>query len=157
MKKLFVSSILTLAMLFTFLLPSYTEAASKPPVAKQVSVQDKIINEGKKYIGTKYRYGGTTPSGFDCSGFIGYTFKKAVGKKLPRTAASMYKAGKIVNKKQLQKGDVVFFTTYKKGASHAGIYVGNNKFMHASSSKGVTIDSLSNSYWKPKYLGAKRF
>lgn len=152
MKKVIVSSILTLAMMFTFLSPSNTEAA-----VQKTSVQDKIINEGKKYIGTKYKFGGTTPKGFDCSGFIGYAFKKGGGKTLPRATAQMFKTGKSVNKTHLQKGDVVFFTTYKKGASHAGIYIGNNKFLHSSSSKGVTIDSLSNSYWKPKYIGAKRY
>lgn len=151
MKKIIVSSILALSMIFTFLLPTNTEAA-----ANQLSIQEKVINEGKKYIGTKYRFGGTTPSGFDCSGFVGYTFNKATGKKLPRVTTQLYKTGIDVDKNQLQIGDLVFFTTYKKGASHTGIYVGNNKFIHSSTSKGVTIDSLSNSYWKPRYLGAKR-
>ncbi|WP_019243468.1 MULTISPECIES: C40 family peptidase [Bacillus] len=151
MKKIIVSSVLALSLISTFLLPNYTEAASTTTVE-----QNKVINTGKKFIGTKYRFGGTTPSGFDCSGFVGYTYSKAIGKKLPRSTSELYQTGKAVSKSNLQVGDLVFFTTYKKGASHTGIYVGNNKFIHSSSSKGVTIDSLSNSYWKPKYIGAKR-
>ncbi|WP_163100740.1 C40 family peptidase [Peribacillus alkalitolerans] len=146
MKKALVATVLMLTILIGFIAPS-AEAAYSP---------DKIVSEGKKYIGTKYKFGGTTPKGFDCSGFLGYTFKKATGKTLPRTAAGIYATGKAVSKSKLQKGDLVFFTTYKKGASHAGIYIGNNQFIHASSSKGVSIASLNNSYWKPRFIGAKR-
>jgi cell wall-associated NlpC family hydrolase len=113
-----------------------------------------VINIANKYIGTPYKFGGTTPKGFDCSGFVGYSYKKT-GKNLPRTTGDMYKKGKKVAKKSLKKGDLVFFTTYKKGASHVGIYIGGNKFIH-SSSKGVKVDKLSNTYWKANYYGAKR-
>ena len=153
MKKVIVSFLLSLSMILALtavLDPSPAEASSK------MTAEDKVIQEGKKYIGTKYRYGGTTPKGFDCSGFIGFTYKKATGKTLPRTAAQMYKTGKAVTKANLKKGDLVFFSTVKKGASHAGIYIGNNQFIHASSSKGVTITALSNAYWKSRYIGAKR-
>ncbi|WP_153127132.1 C40 family peptidase [Peribacillus tepidiphilus] len=148
MKKRIIAPILMLAMLITLITPiNSAEAAFSP---------DKIISEGKKYIGTRYQYGGSTPKGFDCSGFVAYTYKKATGITLPRTAAGMFQKGKAVHKSKLQKGDLVFFSTYKKGASHAGIYIGNNQFIHASSSKGVKIDSLNSSYWKNKYIGAKR-
>ena len=153
MKKVIVSFLVSLSMILaltTIIEPAQAQASSK------LTVQDKVIHEGKKYIGTKYRYGGTTPKGFDCSGFIGFTYKKATGRTLPRTAAQMYKTGKPVSKANLKKGDLVFFSTVKKGASHAGIYIGNNQFIHASSSKGVTITALSNSYWKSRYIGAKR-
>lgn len=152
MKKIIISSILSLTMLFGFLAPTNTEASTKP-----ISTADNIILEGTKYIGTKYRYGGISPSGFDCSGFVVYTYKQITGKTLPRSSAAIYKSGTAVKKNQLQKGDILVFNTSGRGASHVAIYIGNNKFLHASSSKGVRIDSLSNSYWGPKYLGAKRY
>ncbi|MEK6454422.1 C40 family peptidase [Caldifermentibacillus hisashii] len=115
---------------------------------------DLIIAEGKKYIGTPYVWGGSTPQGFDCSGFLSYVFARN-GKSLPRTVETIWNAGQPVS--TLQKGDLVFFETYKTGPSHAGIYLGNRQFLHAGSSTGVTISSLDNSYWSPRYLGAKRY
>ncbi|MCM3789199.1 C40 family peptidase [Domibacillus indicus] len=112
------------------------------------------IAEAKEHIGTPYQFGGTTPAGFDCSGFIQYVHKQT-GYSLPRTAADMYKKGQAVSKANMEPGDLMFFTTYKKGASHVGIYLGNNQFIHASSSKGVTIDQTSNSYWSKRYIGSK--
>ncbi|MDQ0207002.1 C40 family peptidase [Alkalicoccobacillus murimartini] len=113
-----------------------------------------LIAEASKHVGVPYVWGGATPAGFDCSGFIQYVFKQQ-GISVPRTAASQYSAGSNVS--SLQVGDVVFFETYKSGPSHNGIYIGNNQFIHSGSSSGVTITSLDNSYWKPRYLGAKRF
>jgi LysM repeat protein len=113
---------------------------------------DALIAEGKKYIGVPYKWGGTTPQGFDCSGFLNYVFNKQ-GITIPRTVSAIWSAGTPVTAPQ--KGDIVFFTTYAPGASHAGIFLGDNKFLHASSSVGVTISDLNNSYWKPRYLGAK--
>ncbi|MET3193234.1 C40 family peptidase [Bacillus sp. OAE603] len=116
-----------------------------------------IVNEAKQHIGVDYVYGGTTPNGFDCSGFTRYVYKEAVGISLPRSSSDQYEVGKSVSKDDLEPGDLVFFSnTYKSGISHAGIYVGNNKFISASSSKGIKIDSLSGGYWGPKYTGAKR-
>lgn len=148
MKKLVAVTVMTLAILIGFLTPYNSAEAAYSP--------DKIIAEGKKYIGTKYKAGGTSPKGFDCSGFVGYTVKRSTGISLPRTAAQMFKTGSFVSKNNLKKGDLVFFSTTKKGASHTGIYVGDNNFIHASSSKGVKIDSLGSSYWKNKFLGGKR-
>ena len=116
---------------------------------------DAIIKTAKKYIGTRYVFGGTTPKGFDCSGFVQYVFKQN-GFAIPRTADEQYKLGQRVKKRaELEPGDLVFFSTYEKGASHCGIYLGKNQFIHVSSSKGVRIDSLDDSYWKPRWYGGK--
>ncbi|MED4224759.1 LysM peptidoglycan-binding domain-containing protein [Neobacillus cucumis] len=112
---------------------------------------DALIVEAKKYIGVPYVWGGSTPSGFDCSGFLNYVFAKQ-GVSIPRTVATIWDAGTPVSTPQ--KGDIVFFDT-TGGPSHAGLYIGNNQFIHAGSSTGVTITDMSNSYWKPRYLGAK--
>lgn len=114
-----------------------------------------LIATAKKYIGTPYVFGGTTPKGFDCSGFLQYVFKKH-GMTLPRTADEQYTVGKRTKKaSDLVPGDLVFFTTYESGVSHCGIYLGKNEFIHASSSKGIRIDNLDNSYWKTRYYGGK--
>ena len=146
MKKVLVMSLLSFGLLFYGIFNAHEASAAS---------KKSVVTVAKKYIGTPYKYGGTSPKGFDCSGFVGYSYKK-VGKSLPRTTASMYKKGKKVKKSNLKKGDLIFFKTYKKGASHVGIYIGSNQFIHSSSSKGVKVDKLSNSYWKTKYYGAKR-
>lgn len=116
---------------------------------------DVLIKTTKKYIGTRYVFGGTTPKGFDCSGFVQYVFKQN-GFSLPRTADEQYKLGQRIKKRaELEPGDLVFFSTYEKGASHCGVYLGKNQFIHVSSSKGVRIDSLDDSYWKPRWYGGK--
>jgi len=114
-----------------------------------------IIATAKKYIGVPYVWGGSTPSGFDCSGFVQYVFG-AHGISLPRTSKEQYGVGTKVSKANLKPGDLVFFNTEGSGVSHLGIYIGSNQFIHASTSKGVIITSLSNTYWAPKYYGAKR-
>lgn len=114
-----------------------------------------IIKEAKRYMGVPYVWGGTTPKGFDCSGFIQYVWQRN-GVSIPRTADIQYLTGKKVSRWSLQPGDLVFFTTYEPGASHNGIYMGNNQFIHASSSRGVTISDLNEDYWKIRYYGACR-
>ena len=117
-----------------------------------------LIAEAKKYIGTPYKWAGTSPSGFDCSGFLQYVFKQE-GMSIPRTVATIWADGnfKTVSASNRQPGDIVFFETYKSGPSHAGIYLGGGEFIHAGSSRGVEISSLSNSYWNPRYIGTKRY
>lgn len=114
---------------------------------------DALISEAKKYLGVPYVWAGTTPSGFDCSGFLDYVYNTQ-NIALPRTVESIWSATKPAATPQ--KGDLVFFETYTNGPSHAGIYLGNNQFIHASSSQGVTISDMNNVYWKPRYLGVKR-
>ena len=119
-------------------------------------ISRRIINSSLNYIGVPYVFGGTTPSGFDCSGFTSYVFANA-GIYLPRTADAQFDAGMPISKSELRAGDLVFFQTYTWGASHVGIYLGDNQFIHASSSRGVVIDSLNSSYWVNTYFGSRRF
>lgn len=115
----------------------------------------RIIQAGLRFTGVPYVFGGTSPSGFDCSGFVRYVFASA-GISLPRTADAQFDAGKPVSLSRLQPGDLVFYTTYAEGASHDGIYIGDGKFLHASSSRGVVVDSMDSSYWTARYYGARR-
>ncbi|MBO6179490.1 MAG: C40 family peptidase [Selenomonadaceae bacterium] len=114
----------------------------------------KIIRTAKEYVGTPYLFGGETPSGFDCSGYLQFIFEKN-GVFIPRLADEQYLLGEKRDKGKLVPGDLVFFTTYAEGASHCGLYLGENKFIHTSASKGVRVDELSDPYWEPKFLGGK--
>jgi peptidoglycan DL-endopeptidase LytE len=129
-------------------------SASTPVMATygSASMVNSLIAESKKYIGVPYVWAGSTPAGFDCSGYLNYAYSK-VGISIPRTVASIWDATKPVSSPRA--GDLVFFETYKPGPSHAGIYLGNGKFIHSGSSRGVEISDMSNSYWKPRYLGAR--
>lgn len=116
------------------------------------SKMDKVID---KAIGTKYVSGGVSTNGFDCSGFTMYVFDK-IGINLPHQSGSQYQMGTAISRDDIREGDLVFFNTSGKGVSHVGIYVGDGKFAHASSSRGVIISSLSDSYYVKRYIGAKR-
>lgn len=125
------------------------------PVSRSMSTNRtrRLVQEALRYQGVPYYFGGTTPNGFDCSGYTRYVYAK-VGVTLPRMADSQYYDLPEVS--ELQVGDLVFFETYEPGPSHVGIYLGNRQFVNASSSRGVVVDSLDNSYWRVRYLGARR-
>jgi cell wall-associated NlpC family hydrolase len=134
--------------------PVQTASVPNPKVSRGSSDKSTLISNALSLQGIPYVFGGTSRKGFDCSGFTQYVF---AGSKisLPRTAAEQYNIGTPVNRQQLLPGDLVFFSTYKSGASHVGIYIGGGNFIHASSS-GVRITSLNDSYYKTRYLGARR-
>ncbi len=127
-------------------------AYSTPAASSKASA---VIATAKNYMGVPYVWGGESPRGFDCSGFTQYVLKKN-GISIPRVTSDQYDTGKSVSKSNLKVGDLVFFTTYKAGPSHVGFYIGSGKFIHASSSKGVTISSLDSSYYSSRYIGARR-
>lgn len=109
-----------------------------------------------KYLGTPYVYGGTTTSGFDCSGFTSKVFAD-LGIKLNRTSSSQYQQGTAVSKSDLQVGDLVFFNTSGSGISHVGIYIGDDKMIHSQTGKGVSYSNVNDPYyWSSRYVGAKR-
>lgn len=113
-----------------------------------------ILDIANQYIGVPYVFGGSTPSGFDCSGFTRYVYS-AAGIDLPRGADEQYGVGYSVSMANLQPGDLVFFSTYESGISHVGIYIGNHQFINAASD-GVSISDMDSNYWSARYIGAKR-
>lgn len=134
-----------------------SKPAPKPASAPATSgVASKVIATAKSYLGVPYVWGGASPSGFDCSGFINYVYGKH-GISLPRVTSDLYKAGTGVSKSSLKPGDLVFFETYKPGPSHVGIYLGGSQFIHASSgSEKVIVSSLGSSYYTSHYIGSRR-
>ena len=114
-----------------------------------------VLRTAYNMRGVPYVFGGTSPYGFDCSGFTQYAFS-AAGYNLPRMADSQYYAFRKVSSGNLQPGYLVFFSTYEYGPSHVGIYLGDGNFINASSSRGVAVDSLNSSYWGSCYIGARR-
>lgn len=122
---------------------------------------DSLLDLGRSLIGTRYRYGGSSvQSGFDCSGFVGYLFREEIGLELPRSTRELINldAPKVA-RADLEPGDLILFNDRGRGrVSHAGIYLGDDQFIHSSSSRsgGVRIDSLDDSYWNRSYLQAKR-
>ncbi|WP_033543279.1 C40 family peptidase [Planococcus sp. CAU13] len=126
------------------------------PTATEASTSNQLVATAKQYLGVPYKWSGTTPSGFDCSGYVQFVFAKN-GVSLPRTTGEMFNTGTSVSKSNLQVGDLVFFNTSGKGVSHVGIYIGSNNFIHSSSSKGIMVSSINDPYyWGSKYIGAKR-
>lgn len=134
-----------------------TQAPASNSQGSYVSVASQLVSYAESYMGTPYVWGGTSPSGFDCSGFTKYCYQ-AFGVNLNRTAAQQLSNGSKVGSGDLAIGDLVFFgNTYSSGeaATHVGIYVGNNQFIHAASG-GVKVTSLSDSYYASRYVGARR-
>lgn len=118
-------------------------------------VKKKLLAQYSIWKGTKYRNGGLSKKGIDCSGFVYLTFRSILGIQLPRTTESLANTGIQIPKKNLRPGDLIFFKT-GLFSQHVGIFLEGSQFLHASASKGVTISNLHNNYWKSNYLYAKR-
>lgn len=135
------------------------EETTTDPVTTQVSSKaSEIVKLAKKYLGSRYVYGGSSPSGFDCSGFTMYLYKQ-FGVSLPHSSTAQSNRGTRVSKANLQPGDIVFFKDYRTnvGIGHCGIYIGNNQFIHASTEKtGVITSSLTSSSYQKRYVTAVR-
>lgn len=141
-------------------------ARSKPttPPAPPIGVESPgvtiseydVVGTALNLRGAPYKNGGTDPSGFDCSGFTQYVFAK-YGVSLPREVRDQFKTGAPVNREALEPGDLIFFTTTEPGASHVGIALGGDEFVHAPSTSGVVrVERFSSSYWAPRFIGARR-
>ena len=162
-----------IAVLIVCLLAAFgARADEQPPAREPVAFVDRVVDHASAsvatvqntlemaldLIGIRYRRGGTSPeTGFDCSGFVGHVFKEGLGLYLPHSARQISAAGEAVAKSELQPGDLVFFNTMRRAFSHVGIYLGNNKFVHAPRAGGaVRVEDLSESYWRKRFNGARR-
>jgi cell wall-associated NlpC family hydrolase len=122
--------------------------------ARGAAMASNLTKNAMRFLGVRYSFGGTSSYGFDCSGYTQHVFGM-MGVHLPRMADEQFYAGKRFAGEP-KAGDLVFFHTYAPGVSHVGISLGGDRFVHASSSHGVTVSSLHDSYWGPRYVGAKR-
>ncbi len=127
--------------------------------AQETPFPDDVPLRALSLVGTSYRAGGDNPEhGFDCSGFVNHVYREAMGVLLPRDSVSLSRIGQPLEKPELQPGDLVFFNTMKRAYSHVGIYLGENRFVHASSSRSGTVmlSSLTENYWASRFDGARR-
>jgi cell wall-associated NlpC family hydrolase len=118
--------------------------------------RDKVLIGVVSYLGVPYSYGGSTKNGIDCSAFTAQVYREGAGIDLPRSTTEQFRVGKIVERDSLQFGDLVFFNTTGRKPSHVGVYIEDDLFAHASVSYGVTISSLQSSYYRDRYVGARR-
>jgi cell wall-associated NlpC family hydrolase len=133
--------------------------ASAPPKPEAQAHPLGLIKYALSLIGVNYKYGGLSPeTGMDCSGFVSHVFMHAAGLALPHNALAISLAGEKVSRNELKPGDLVFFNTLRKAFSHVGIYLGNNRFIHSSSSKTgqVEISDMTEDYWAKRFNGARR-
>lgn len=131
-------------------------ADARPPAGANVEPASPLVSTALGLIGVPYLNGGSGPSGFDCSGFVQYVFARH-GWRLPREVREQYLAGSVVALGDVIAGDLVFFETVSRGASHVGIAVGGNRFVHAPSARGVVrVETYSSAYWSTRFVGARR-
>ena len=133
--------------------PAPGEAPVTPAEPESLS---EVLQTALAFLGTPYRNGGSDPSGFDCSGFVQYVFARH-GTPLPREVRTQYQQGRTIDLDKVKPGDLVFFETVSRGASHVGIALGNGRFVHAPSSRGVVrVEPYTASYWARRFVGARR-
>lgn len=155
----------SLLLLTSVLARADDDDASQQPISRLEgavesarSTASELIVQAMSLLGINYKYGGQSPDkGFDCSGFVSHVFKEAAGVILPHNAYQMSVVSRKIPAKQLQPGDLVFYNTLKRAFSHVGIYVGDNKFIHApSKGKSVEIADMNDAYWSKRFQGARR-
>ena len=153
-----VSRVVPLLVLGLFTGCSSQPVTSSAPVAKSTSQQsagERAVQVALGQVGTPYRYGGSAPSGFDCSGLVHYSYLK-VGKSVPRTTKQLWDASITVDRPEIQAGDILFFRIDGK-MSHVGMYVGNSRFVHApSTGKTVSVESLESDFYRQAFIRAGR-
>ncbi|MFQ5603659.1 MAG: C40 family peptidase [bacterium] len=137
--------------------PSHSERNRANRARPASSFEQLMTREIESYLGVPYKWGGSSRSGMDCSGFVRTVYENAAGISLPRKAKDMFKSGRFIEKQELKFGDLVFFENIENyGVSHVGIYLGENKFAHASTSKGVVISNLNEAYYRKRFIGARK-
>jgi lipoprotein Spr len=124
-------------------------------MVRNVDVKSRIMDQYASWKGVRYRLGGSSRAGIDCSAFVQRTFQEQFGLTLPRSTSEQQETGKSVSRSKLRTGDLVLFRAGSTGR-HVGIYIGNNQFVHASTSSGVVISSMDEPYWKKRYNEARR-
>lgn len=135
----------------------YVDEAEDYDITQSGIKKEKLMGEIVDWLGTPYRFGGNSEKAIDCSAFIQQVFKNVAEVELPRTARTQVNVGDKIDKDNLEFGDLIFFHTYsRRFASHVGIYLGEDLFVHASSRYGVTISSLNGNYYQRRYIGARR-
>lgn len=147
----FVRGLLALAVALTIAACGSTRTIAPP----SDPVIARVLADAEDQLGTGYCSAGATPDCFDCSGFVSWCFGR-VGITLPRRSQDQYTAGSVVARSSLRPGDLVFFRTTGRSISHVGIMADTERFIHASTSSGVMISRLDDTYWKPRYVGARR-
>ncbi len=137
-------------------------SARPDPASKYSNITPKGINRDRfllevvSLLGVPYEYGGSSREGIDCSAFTSWVYSDVLQKQLPRSAAGQYEVGAMVSKENLEFGDLVFFNTTGRAPSHVGIYIEDDIFAHASVTSGVTLSSLESSYYRNRFVGARR-
>jgi cell wall-associated NlpC family hydrolase len=126
------------------------------PVKQPAENIQNLFSNIKQYLGIRYRFGGDSPSGFDCSGFVRFMFNKELDVNLPRSSSEMSTVGTRVDRTELLPGDLVFFKNGKNRINHVGIFIGNDTFVHSSLSKGITRDTLNESYYSKRFATGVR-
>ena len=124
-------------------------------MVRNVDIKTRIMDQYASWKGVRYRLGGDTKRGIDCSAFVQRTFREQFGLDLPRSTSEQQGTGKEISRSRLRPGDLVLFRAGSTGR-HVGIYLGNDNFVHASTSSGVMISSLNEDYWKKRYREARR-
>ena len=132
-------------------------SVTKTSNSTTIDSKSEIVSYAQRFTGVRYVWGGTTTSGFDCSGLTQYSYRNSAGITIPRTAAAQYSASKKISQSEARPGDLVFFSGNGRSITHVGIYAGNGYMTHASTSKGVTTGSINDGYWNKRFVGFGRF